>query len=362
MKKILLVYHALSSGEFSYAGMEKMMVWLGNSLANKGFDITFCTFYDTSRCNGYSDKVKSIELGLTYSNSFIKRNFYTFIYGTKKLRSLYKKGDYDYVISFGDTIFFNILLIKLFYKINLITSERGDPYHSANFLERLRRMLLKYSEVIVFQTNGARDFFPESIKRKSIIISNPVTIPKEQWNQFNARERIVFVGRIDFWQKRPDLLLKAFAIVHKKFKNYLLDICGSGSEIERLKNLADELNISDFVVFHGAVNNVNDFLLGAEIFVLTSDFEGIPNALLEAMAIGMPVVSTDCSPGGAAMLIDSGNNGLLVPKGNINSIAEAICYLIDNKKIASSMAIQARETMKQYSPASIINKWIDIIK
>lgn len=361
MKRILLVYHALSSGEFSYAGMEKMLIWLGNELADNGFDITFCTLYDSSRSTRYSKKVKSIELGVSYCDSFLIRNINTFIFGTKRLIEVYKNGHYDYVINFGDTLFFNLLFIKLFYNIHLITSERGDPYNSSNILERLRRMLLKYSDKIVFQTKGARDFFSSSIRNKSTIIANPVVIPKEQWNQTDTLERIIFVGRIDFWQKRPDLLLKAFAIVHKKHPTYYLDVCGSGSELKQLQNIADELKISNFVVFHGAVQNVGDFLLRDEIFVLTSDFEGIPNALLEAMAIGMPVVSTDCSPGGAAMLIDSGRNGLLVPKGEVESIAEAICYLIDNKNVASSMAFRARETMYQYSSKKIIEKWIKIL-
>ena len=362
MKKVLLVYHALSSGSFSYAGMEKMLVWLGNSLAENGFDITFCTLFDTERCEKYSNNVKSIELGLPYYNSFFKRNLVTFGLGIKRLWFVLRKNNYDYIINFGDIVFFLALILKPFNHFTLITSERGDPYNSSDILERLRRKLIKYSDKIVFQTKGARDFFSQIVKDKSVIIANPIVIPLEVWKQETAQKRIVFIGRIDFWQKRPDLLVQAFSIVHKKYPEYLLDICGSGSELDRLRDIIKQLNLVNKVIIHGAVNNVKEFLLQDEVFVLTSDFEGIPNALLEAMAIGMPVVSTDCSPGGAALLIENGVNGFLVPRGNSSAIADAIINLISNKKKAKLMAEEARRSMSLYTSEIIIAKWKKILE
>lgn len=361
MKQILLVYHALSSGEFSYAGMEKMLVWLGNNLAEQGYDVTFCTLYDNERCSKFSNKTKSIELGLSYHDSFIKRNFTTFILGSLKLQKVLSQG-YDYVINFGDTVFFLTLLLKRFNHYKLISSERGDPYNSANFLERLRRRLLKYSDDIVFQTTGARDFFSEQIRNKSTVIANPIEIPSAKvWSLENASKRIAFVGRIDFWQKRLDILVHAFKIVHEKYPDYFLDICGSGSEIGKLKELIDELELGSSVMLYGAVKNVYEVLLNAEMFVLTSDFEGIPNALLEAMSIGMPVISTDCTPGGAALLIGNDENGLLVNRGDIEGISNAIIKFIENKEYACEKAINARHSMNRFSPAIIIEKWNNVL-
>lgn len=360
MKKILLVYHALSSGEFSYAGMEKMLVWVGNSLADNGFDVTFCTLFDTTRSEKYSAKAKSIELGLPYHQSFFRRNVVTFVSGTIALSTVLK-GKYDYVVNFGDTAFFLAFLLKPFFSYKMISSERGDPYNSANFLEKLRRKLIKYSDKIVFQTNGARDFFPEVVRNRSIVIANPIKIPAECWNQDNTLQRIAFVGRIDFWQKRPDLLVKAFAVVHKKYPDYILDICGSGDELDHLRGIVENLELSECIVLHGAVKNVKEILLKDELFVLTSDFEGIPNALLEAMAIGMPAVSTDCTPGGAALLINNGVNGVLVPRGDVEAIADSICQLIANKKHARAMGMKARESMCRFTPEKIINQWKSIL-
>ena len=360
MKKILLVYHALSSGEFSYAGMEKMLVWLGNSLADYDYDVTFCTLFDKERCSRYTNKAKSIELGLEYHNSFIRRNLITFVIGSSKLNSVLK-NKYDVVVNFGDTVFFLALMFKPIYHYKLITSERGDPNNNADFLEKLRRKLIKFSDRVVFQTVGACHFFPDTVRSKSSIIANPIVIPQEFWCQNNAKKRIAFIGRIDFWQKRLDVLLDAFCIVHRKYPDYMLDVCGSGEGFERLKALVCKLNLVDSVVLHGAVQNVKQIMMQDEIFVLTSDFEGIPNALLEAMAIGMPVVSTDCSPGGAALLIENGINGILVPCADICGIADGICQIIENREFAKKIGAYARESMSRFTPEKIIGEWQCVI-
>lgn len=361
MKKVLLVYHALSSGEFKYAGMEKMLVWLGNSLANIGYDVTFCTLFDHDRCKDYSSNVKSIELNIPYHKSFYKRNLATFLIAPLKLHKVLK-NNYDYVVNFGDTVFFLVLGLKMFFKYSLVTSERGDPYSNANRLERARRNLIKYSNIIVFQTPNARDYFDERVKNKSTVIPNPISLPVLQWDQLHTKKHIIFVGRIDFWQKRPDLLVDAFALVFQKHPDYELHICGSGKAMARLKSHISKLGLDNNIVLHGAVNNVTEHLLQSEIFVLTSDFEGIPNALLEAMALGMPVVSTDCSPGGASFLINNNINGQLVPRGNAQAIAEAICYYIEHRNEAKIHAKEARNSVMRFDPSIIVQQWANVMR
>lgn len=356
MAKILLLFHALSSGEYSYAGMEKMLIWLGNSLAEENNDVTFCTLYDRIPSEKYSAKVKSIELGIPYYSNFFKRNVFLFRKALCRLNEIFSKHHYDYVVNFGDTAFFLALFLKVRFPFSLITSERGDPFHNNGFTDKLRRKLMRYSSRVIFQTQGARAFYSNISSQKSCIIPNPVIIPSKQWNYWDTDDHICYLGRLEFTQKRIDILLKAFQEVLTVYPKYVLDMYGTG-EIVKATALCETLGITANVVFHGAIDNINECLSKSRVFVLTSDYEGIPNALLEAMSLGMPVVSTDCSPGGAALVIDNNKNGLIVSCGEYHKVSEAICYLIGHPQESMRMGDLARKSMSLYSEKEILKLW-----
>lgn len=356
--KVLFVTTALYNSRYAYAGREKMFVWLANSLAEEGVDVTICTMYDKERCPKYSPKVKAIYFGAKFYSNFYLRTSQLFTILRWKLKKIIR--GYDTVVSFGDITYRALISLRHTCKFNLLVSERGDPNNKNSRLSKQGNELLKYADTVVFQTKGAQSYYPDNIKNKSVVIPNAIVIPKEKWERADCKKHIVYVGRIDFWQKRLDVLIEAFALVIKNHPEYILDIYGGG-ELDRLKSICEEYKLGDSVVLHGVASNVNEKLLSSEIFVMTSDFEGIPNSLLEAMAMGMPVVSTDCSPGGAAMLIDDGINGKLVECGNAEKVADAIICFIENKQLADSCAYNAREKMKDFEPKKIIKLWMNAI-
>lgn len=360
--RILLIYSALSSGEFSYAGMEKMMVWLANAISESKNEVIVCTLYDKKANNSINESIKTIPLGIHYSSSFLLRNLRLFFYVPFVLRRVLSKYSVDYMISFGDSAFFPAVLLKNICDYKLIISERGDPNYSSGFLERLRQKLIRFSDVAVFQTKGAEDYYSKKIglSAKKVIIPNPILLPHQLWKS-NDNKTILSVGRLDLRQKRQDLLIDAYNIVHQKFPDWKLVICGSGPDRLLIEDRVKGYGLTDFIDMPGAVKNIKDYMLFSSIFVLTSDFEGIPNALLEAMAIGMPVVSTDCSPGGAALLIDNYKNGILVKRGNVEEYVKAVSYLINNPQEAANLGRKARLSMQDYSPELIKQKWLSIL-
>ena len=148
-----------------------------------------------------------------------------------------------------------------------------------------------------------------------------------------------------------------FKKVLKKHPDYILKFYGDGPDEEKMKEYAASLDIDKSVVFCGVSKQVLKDISKSEIFVLSSDYEGIPNALLEAMSIGLPCVSTDCSPGGARMLINSGENGLIVPCGDASALADAICKMIEDRDFAIKCGKEALKVRERFSKEKILDAW-----
>ena len=158
-----------------------------------------------------------------------------------------------------------------------------------------------------------------------------------------------------------DVAVRAVAEVCKKYPEVCLNFYGSGPDEEEIRNLTKELGVTDNVIFHGKISNIHHELLKNDIFLITSDYEGIPNSLIEAMSIGMPCIATDCSPGGAALLIEHEKNGVLLPCGDHNAVADAILNWIENPELAVDCGKTATDIYKRFSPEIIIEKWNNYI-
>ena len=307
------------SDSFNGYGAEHILKWLGNGLCDSGFEVSFCSIFDQGRDKGLTDRAHYYEMRFpkeVYDISY-------FLKGMIYLRKLKKKDNFDCILTFHTNPYLMALLAKPFSGIKTIHSERDNPYNRNTLATKFKMWTYRYAQKIVFQTEGARAFFDQGIKDKSVIIPNPISIPKACWRGEGAHT-IASVGRLFIRFKRQDVLLEAFNRVLESYPNYKLVLYGDGPDSEKIKRIVASLGIKDHVCFKGKVSNVMDCLIDEEIFVLSSDSEGMPNALMEAMALGMPVVSTDCEPGGAKALIDNGVNGLLVSRSSVDELAAAL--------------------------------------
>lgn len=360
--KLLIVSSKFSYGRGNYGGVNKMLLWLGNTLAmDPNYNVTFCTIYDKERSERICPEAKSIELSVQYHKSFARRNIYFFTYAFRRIKHLLKRGNYDYVVSFDGMAFYPLLYYMNRFKYTFVVSERADPNYDHSFFSSLKRKLYRYVGVLVCQTEGAKRCFSDRIQSKSIVIPNPISIPTNKWKRGTIHS-IACVGRLHIWQKRQDVLIRAFESFNKTYPEYVLNLYGSGPDEGELRSLAKENGLEEKVIFHGEIKNVQEKLLNNEIFALTSDFEGIPNALLEAMALGMPVISTKCSPGGAELLIKDHENGLLVNCDDVTSLSSALCEMASNIEMAEKYGASARESVKSFSPETIIKQWKEIFR
>ena len=249
--------------------------------------------------------------------------------------------------------------------IPVIASERNDPARKRGDLSVIVKLLGRIAPAFtagyVFQSEGARSYYPKRVQKKSRIILNPLNIEKLPAREADKIDnRIVSVGRLHP-QKNQKMLINAFA--KSKAKDaHTLHIYGDGELRGELEALIDKLGISDKVFLEGNSKRVQEDIKNAKMFVFTSDYEGLPNALMEAMAIGIPCLSTDCSPGGARMLINDGENGVLIPCGDEERLIAELDALIDDPERLKAFSEQSVKLRDRTNIAAISKEWIDFIK
>jgi glycosyltransferase involved in cell wall biosynthesis len=173
----------------------------------------------------------------------------------------------------------------------------------------------------------------------------------------------VTVGRITS-QKNHMLLFEAFNEIQLKYPEYVLKIYGDIQDndvYEKLRQYMHDNKLETKIFFMGSNSNIGDYIKDAAMFVLSSDYEGMPNALIEAMVLGIPVISTDCPCGGPRMLINDWKNGVLVPVGNKKSLADAMEYIITHKKESNLMGMEAKKIVELVQPDKICSQWMQYI-
>lgn len=230
-------------------------------------------------------------------------------------------------------------------------------------VEKINNWLFSFADFYVFQTIGAQQYYSKAIQDRSVVIPNPINrIERTVERKGNIERKIVCVARLDLYQKRQDILIEAFIKIEKRYPDVVLELYGDGSKFDEEKLHELSSNHSQ-IKFMGKMNesDIVDHIQNAAIGVLSSDFEGIPNALLEYMSLGIPSISTDCSPGGAAMLIKNNINGLLVDRGNATELAEAMSFMLDNVEKAEKMGIEGTKVVEDYSENRIQTQWISAL-
>lgn len=353
MKHVAIVTKNLRSG-----GAERVISQLLNEWSNKDVKCTLILLEKTERFYSIESKVEVIEIGDQSLNRYINK---LVLY--KKVRSLVKEIHPDIILSLPEEIGIYVVLSCLGCKVPIVVSERNNPwvmpYKTASRIARI--IAYQFVDGLIFQTEKAKSFFARNIQKKGIVLPNPLDINRIPDPWAGEKDKIIVsAGRLEA-QKNFSLLIDAFAEFYKKHKDYKMVIYGEGSEREMLEKKIKELQLEDSISLPGNNNNLLDSIRKASLFVLSSDYEGIPNVLIEAMATGIPVVSTDCEPGGAASLINSYENGLIIPVKDKERLCEAIFYMIEHKDEAEKMSYNALKVKKRLDAKIVCDEWYDFL-
>lgn len=345
MKKILFLCMDLNSG-----GAERVISTLANNLSKK-YEVGIFMIQPKPKVK--YDINKNVKL--------IKNNksLYNFI----NIRKIIIDFKSDVLISFlaKTNIITSVALIGS--QQNLIISERNDPYQnpSSFFIRKLRDFIYYHFDIkgFVFQTKDAQRYFPAVIQRKSRIIYNPLVDILPDYIEKKNFKRIVTVGRLDE-QKNQKMLIEAFSLLENK-EDLQLDIYGEGILRDELIAYTKILNLEDYVKFKGTTKNIFEEIKDAGVFAFSSNYEGMSNALIEALSLGIPTVSTNHPIGGAKELIKDGVNGYLVPIQDATSMSNKISYLLNHEDIAYRISKNALSTRRKLEVTSIVKEWENFI-
>lgn len=352
--KLLLVISSMHAG-----GAERVLSILATSWARMGRDVVLVTTHDDGSPPFYpldaAVQHRPILLSEIPGGGMISN-----VKQVRALRSIIREESPTLVVSFLNYTNILVLLACRGLRVPVIVSERLDPrVHRLGLLwNTLRRWTYPSAALLVNQTEAAASWFRCWMGDRIRIIANPV-MEAELGNDppeiVLDKPALVAMGRLHP-QKGFDTLLEAMAIVHRRRPELKLTVLGEGHLRPELEAQRHRLGLDGVVSFPGRVKNPNRVLAQAETFVLSSVTEGFPNVLCEAMAVGLPVISTRC-PSGPEEIITQGVSGLLVPVGDAEALAAAILDLGQDEALRTAMGREARAIVERFSLESILEAW-----
>ena len=343
----------------SNGGAERVITNLANSFSVHGHE---CVMITTLRRNDEYFLDNRIKRYITQPQGYTDSHFGGFK-RLRILRGILKKEKPEYLISFLNSALYHGVLTTRLLPIKSIISVRNDPNfdYPSLFSRFLAKTLLPLSEGAVFQTEDAQKWFPKRLVKKSTLTFNPIAKAFYETEYLPTEKSFVAVGRLS-QQKNFKLLINAFAKFNESNKEWILRIYGDGDLHQILSEQIAKLGLEEKVFMCGRSTNVPKDISKANIFIMSSDFEGAPNALMEAMAIGMPVISTDCPCGGPKMLIKDGVDGMLVGVGNKEQMVEKMHLLVNNEDFRKKLSKLAKEKALLFTEERVYNKWYNYLK
>ena len=352
-------------------GAERVMVNLANFLCQKGYDVTILNYrsnespyalygevkrkflYDKAESYGFFNKVIRYFFTAQYVKHTVKDR-------ARRLKKFIKKNDTDCYLVMLESATAELLELREYVKCPIIVSERNYPESYPLNVKQKLYDLSRFADGFVFQTESAKKCYGDGVK-KSTVIPNAVNelFVDSGDDVIDKTKVIINAGRLES-QKNQRLLIKAFA--ESGLTDHTLEIYGDGPLKAELQDLIESLDIQDRVFLKGYSNDLKNIMKRSSLFVLSSDYEGIPNVLLEAMALGLPCVTTDFSGGGAHTLIDDGENGIIVRAGDEKGLSAAIKNVLTDGVLAKKISDGAKEKVKQFYPDIVYGKWDAFIK
>lgn len=361
MKKIAFHLNTLEQG-----GAERVVSTLANQFAKEGYEVYIATEWYGDNEFELDERVNRVHVGLKDSDEN-KSRITKFMLRVRYLEEFLEECKPDILVAFAHRANYRALMAQKKTKTPTVISVRINPIGNYDaFSDKLQiKWLFPRAAGCVFQTEDQRAFFKPYLQDNSTIILNPINDKYHGVEHPETPDKAVVhhARLVDF--KNQLMLCDAFIKVHEKHPDYVLRIYGGGSEDgtkEKIEQKIADNNAGDYIFMMGPSNSIDKDIPKGEVYAYSSDYEGFPNSLLEAMAMGMPVVSTDCPPGGPRMVIRDGENGFLVPVGDADALADRVCRLIEDKELARRFGKEAEKVYDIANSKVVFEQWRDYLE
>lgn len=347
-KKLLFIANSLGNG-----GAQRVIGLVASSIKNDGFSVKLL-------CINKIEKEYSFEgLDVHYLNTqsvSIKKSK-----RIKLLRKFLRRDKPDVIVSFEYFLNMDTIIAARGLKSKIIVSERNDPAQQKDrkVVNFLRDYLYRKADVLVCQTPDAKSYFSPKVQKHTVIIPNPIKPNLPLYHGQNSKTIINFC-RLEK-QKNLPLLIDAFELLHKQDSKVKLAIYGDGTERDHLLTIVKDKRLEGSVSINPATMEIHEIAASCKMFVSSSDYEGLSNSMLEAMAMGMPVVCTDCPCGGARMVIESEENGMLVPVKDLQALVGTMKRVLMDEELATKISTNALKIKDELSQEKITGEWYGLL-
>lgn len=348
MKNILFICNGLSFG-----GAERVINILANNFIEKGYKVFILAFTDMDESYKLNENIITYCVSIKNKKYFLRR-----IKRIAIIRKYIIKNKIDVAVSFSYYNNISLIFAAIGLKLQKVISERNDPaqIESKYLINYLRKLTYPKADLLICQTPDALDYYKNIMNTKSIVIPNPLmeNLPLPYMGE--RKKEIISFSRIEP-QKNIKMIIDAFCLFQKDYSEYSLKIYGNGTCVNELQDYIYNLGLENKAFLYPFCLNIHEKVKDASIFVLGSNYEGLSNSMLEAMAIGLPVIVTDCPCGGARMVIENGINGIIVPVRDVNAMYNAMKLLTNDKKLANDISKNAIKIKETLSSKMICLKW-----
>ncbi|MBN8549658.1 MAG: glycosyltransferase family 4 protein [Deltaproteobacteria bacterium] len=352
--KIAVLISSLRCG-----GTERTVSLLANAWTECGHAVEIITLSakDVAPFFPLDARIQHRALDLQFSSATKIHGLFNNLRRIRIIRSAFQQSKPDIIVAFMEGTTALAVLAARGLRTPVMLSEVAVPAVQSGswFWNQVRKIIYPHSAGLIVPSRGVQNYFVEELHLPCEVIPNPVAVPARRRESTTDGQKLIAVGRLSP-EKGFDLLLRAFVRIHAAHPQTTLSIFGEGPLHDELIRLRDSLGLQDFVHFPGTSKDLAQELAKADIFVLSSKYEGFGNVLCEAMAVGLPVVSFDC-PTGPREIIRHGIDGVLVEPDNVEKLAAAVGDLLSNRKLRSELSERAPEILQRLGLPRISAEW-----